>query len=106
MFWCGTLRRRLTFRLCRSHMMLHPPCPSLRLQLRMNSTILSALPGHSQLRRLIALRGIAVAAQLITLALVWKILELELDWQPMLLTIATLASLNLFSWLRLRSQLN
>lgn len=69
----------------------------------MNSTILSSLPGHSQLRRLVALRSIAVATQLITLAVVWKFLKLELDWQPMLLTIATLASLNLFSWLRLRS---
>lgn len=69
----------------------------------MNSTILSALPGHSQLRRLVVLRSIAVAAQLITLAVVWKTLELELDWQPMLLTIATLASVNLFSWLRLRN---
>ena len=62
----------------------------------MNSTILSSLPGHGQLRRLVALRGV-------TLAAVWKILKLELDWQPMLLTIATLASVNLFSWLRLRS---
>ncbi|HEY4696603.1 MAG TPA: GerAB/ArcD/ProY family transporter [Gallionella sp.] len=69
----------------------------------MNSTILSSLPGHSQLRRLVALRSVAIAAQLLTLAAVWKILELELDWQPMLLTIATLASVNLFSWLRLRS---
>jgi len=69
----------------------------------MNSTILSSLPGHSQLRRLVALRGIAVVAQLVTLAVVWKNLELELDWQPMLLTIATLASVNLFSWLRLRN---
>ena len=69
----------------------------------MSSTILSSFPGHSQLRRLVALRGIAVAAQLVTLAVVWKILELELDWQPMLLTIAMLASINLFSWLRLRS---
>src|SRR5665811_613784 len=69
----------------------------------MNSTMISSLPGHSQLHRLVALRSIAIAAQLITLALVWKILELELDWPPMLLTIATLASLNLFSWLRLRS---
>jgi two-component system sensor histidine kinase RegB len=70
---------------------------------RMNHTILSSLPGHSQLRRLVALRGMAVAAQLLTLAAVWKILELELDWQPMLLTIAALAAINLFSWLRLRS---
>jgi two-component system sensor histidine kinase RegB len=69
----------------------------------MHNTILSSLPGHSQLRRLIALRSVAIAAQLLTLAAVWKMLELELDWQPMMLTIATLASLNLFSWLRLRS---
>ncbi len=65
--------------------------------------ILSSLPGHSQLRRLIALRSMAVTAQLLMLAAVWKILELELDWQPMLLTIAALAAFNLYSWLRLRS---
>ncbi len=69
----------------------------------MKSAILSSLPGHGQLRRLVALRSVAIASQLLTLAAVWKILELELDWQPMLLTIATLASVNLFSWLRLRS---
>jgi len=69
----------------------------------MDNTILSSLPGHSQLRRLIALRSMAVAAQLLTLAAVWKILELELDWQPMLLTIVALAAVNLFSWFRLRS---
>jgi two-component system, sensor histidine kinase RegB len=69
----------------------------------MHNTILSSLPGHTQLRRLIVLRSVAIAAQLLTLAAVWKILEVELDWPPMLLTIATLASLNLFSWLRLRS---
>ncbi|MCR4305349.1 MAG: ATP-binding protein [Gallionella sp.] len=69
----------------------------------MNNTALSSLTGHSQLRRLVALRSVAIASQLLTLAAVWKILELELDWQPMLLTIAALASINLFSWLRLRS---
>ena len=69
----------------------------------MNNTILSSLPGHSQLRRLVALRSMAVTAQLLTLAAVWKILELELDWQPMLLTIAALAAINFYSWLRLRS---
>jgi two-component system sensor histidine kinase RegB len=68
----------------------------------MDSSIFSSLPGQNQLRRLIVLRGIAVAAQLVTLAVVWKFLELALDWPPMLLTIATLASLNLFTWLRLR----
>src|SRR3990167_11519052 len=70
---------------------------------RMNNTILSSLPGHSQLRRLVALRSMAVTAQLLTLAAVWKILELELDWQPMLMTIAALAAINFYSWLRLHS---
>jgi len=69
----------------------------------MSNTILSSLPGHSQLRRLVALRSMAVVAQLLTLAAVREFLELELDWQPMLLTIAALAIINLFSWLRLRS---
>jgi two-component system sensor histidine kinase RegB len=69
----------------------------------MNAAILSSLPGHSQLRRLVALRAMAVAAQLLTLGAVWKILELELDWQPMLLTIAALAGIDLLTWLRLRS---
>ena len=69
----------------------------------MNNSIFSSLPGHNQLRRLVALRSMAVTAQLLTLAGVWKILELKLDWQPMLLTIAVLAAINVFSWLRLRS---
>ncbi len=68
----------------------------------MNSKALSPLPGHGQLRRLVALRGIAVAAQLASLAVVWQVLQLALDWQPMLLTIAALAAINLFTWLRLR----
>jgi two-component system sensor histidine kinase RegB len=69
----------------------------------MNNTILSSLPGHSQLRRLVVLRSVAVVAQLLTLEAVRKILELELDWQPMLLIIATLAAINFFTWLRLRN---
>ncbi len=69
----------------------------------MDSTILSSLPSQSQLRRLIALRSIAIVGQLLTLVLVWKILELGLDWQPMLLTIATLTFINLISWMRSRS---
>ncbi len=84
-------------------MMSHPRARHSDYNCAMGSAILSSLPGHSQLRRLVALRGIAVAAQLVTLAVVWKILELELDWQPMLLTIATLAVINLLSWLRLRN---
>ncbi|MEO8332447.1 MAG: ATP-binding protein [Gallionella sp.] len=81
----------------------HPHCRIPDYNSLMHSTILSSLPGHGQLRRLVALRSAAIAAQLLTLATVWKFLEMDLDWTPMLLTIATLASLNLFSWLRLRS---
>lgn len=69
----------------------------------MDNSIFSSLPGHSQLRRLIALRSMAVVAQLLTLAAVWRILQLALNWRPMLLTIAVLAAFNFFSWLRLRS---
>jgi len=69
----------------------------------MHNTILSSLPGHGQLSRLVALRNLAITAQLVILAIVWKFLELELDWQPMLLTVAGLAIINLLSWLRLRS---
>lgn len=71
--------------------------------IKMGNTILSSLSGRGQLRRLITLRSMAIMAQLLTLAAVWEILELELDWQPMLLTIGTLAAINLFSWLRLRN---
>ena len=69
----------------------------------MNNTLLSSLPGHGQLRRLAVLRSMAVGAQLLTLACVWKLLEMELDWRAMLLTIAALAAINLLTWLRLRS---
>lgn len=70
----------------------------------MSNAILSSIPGHNQLRRLLVLRNIAIAAQFTTLFLVWKILGLELDWQPMLLSVAALAGLNLLSWLRLRNR--
>lgn len=69
----------------------------------MNSALLSTQTGHAQLQRLIALRAIAVFAQCATLALVRHFLELELAWLPMLICIATLATLNLLSWLRLRA---
>lgn len=63
--------------------------------------LLSSLPGHVQLRRLINLRSFAVAAQLVTLFAAWKILELDLEWLPMLIVIATLATINFFTYLRL-----
>jgi two-component system sensor histidine kinase RegB len=65
--------------------------------------LFSSLPGHTQLRRLINLRSLAVSAQLLTLLAVWQLLALELEWLPMLICIATLATLNLFTFLRLRN---
>jgi two-component system sensor histidine kinase RegB len=61
----------------------------------------SSLPGHVQLRRLVNLRNFAVAAQLVTLSAAWKILGLDLEWLPMLIVIATLATINFFTYLRL-----
>jgi len=69
----------------------------------MNSSLLSSLPGHSQLRRLVNLRNLAVTGQVLTLLAVWNILDLALNWLPMLLTIATLATINLFTMWRLSS---
>jgi two-component system, sensor histidine kinase RegB len=68
-----------------------------------NMNIYSSLPGHIQLRRLVNLRSLAVAAQLLTLLVVWKILELDLEWLPMLAGITTLAAINGFTMLRLRN---
>lgn len=85
-------------------MMSHPYTYLTDYNCAMSNATLSSIPGHSQLRRLLVLRNIAIAAQFITLFLVWKILGLELDWQSMLLTIVALAGLNLLSWLRLRNR--
>lgn len=67
----------------------------------MSSKTLSFLPHHDQLRRLLLLRCVAISAQLITLAVAWKILDLNLAWQPMLVTIATLFIVTLLSAIRL-----
>jgi two-component system sensor histidine kinase RegB len=66
--------------------------------------IFCSLPGHVQLGRLINLRSVAVVAQLLTLLIVWKILDLKLEWLPMLMSIATLATINFLSWFRLRNR--
>lgn len=65
--------------------------------------IYSSLPDHIQLRRLVNLRTLTVVAQLLTLLTVWKILELELKWLPMLIGIAALFAINLLTMLRLKS---
>ncbi len=71
---------------------------------RMHNTLISSLPGHIQLRRLVNLRSLAVAAQMITLVAVWKLLEMELEWLPMLAAVASLATFNFFTVLRLNSR--
>lgn len=86
----------MTATICRT------PC-NLRCVYNSTMNLLSALPGHLQLRRLVNLRSLAVAAQLLTLLAVWKLLNLTLEWLPMLACIATLAALNLLTLLRLRS---
>lgn len=69
----------------------------------MKNAPLSSAHGHSPLSRLVLLRHIAIIAQLFTLAGVWHFLDMQLDWQPMLLTIAALTVFNLLSSLRLHS---
>jgi two-component system, sensor histidine kinase RegB len=74
--------------------------------LAMNSSVPNfqvSQTGHSHLRRLVVLRAIAVAAQCATLALVYRFLSVDMQWLPMLATIAALAGLNLLTWLRLRN---
>lgn len=70
----------------------------------MNPSLLADPTGHSHLRRLVILRSIAVAAQIATLALAYRFLDMQLSWLPMLLTIAMLAGLNLLSGWRLHSE--
>jgi two-component system sensor histidine kinase RegB len=65
--------------------------------------IFSTQTGHHHLRRLAALRGIAIAAQCAVLALAGFVLEMPLPWQPLLLTIAAEVLFALLAWLRLRS---
>jgi two-component system sensor histidine kinase RegB len=67
----------------------------------MNQTLLSAQTGHTHLRRLFWLRNIAIAAQCLTLFLVYQFFSASLPWLPMLIAIAFLAILNIFSWWRL-----
>jgi two-component system sensor histidine kinase RegB len=100
-FWQGPLWRDFGGRAC--DMMSQPASSLYDYNCAMNSPRPSLNPGHGQLRRLFALRNVAVAAQLVTLAMAWKILGLALDWAPMLVTVGTLASVNFLTWLRLRS---
>src|SRR5512142_1112374 len=59
--------------------------------------------GHHHLRRLVALRGITIAAQCAVLALARMALDIQLPWLPLFATVAALLLLELLTWLRLRS---
>jgi len=69
----------------------------------MSSFAIIVQTGHSHLYRLVGLRTIAIIAQCFTLTLAYRFLAMELHWLPMLTTIASLAGLNLITWLRLRN---
>ena len=81
--------------------MPHLSAPDSHYNRAMN--LFSSLPGHIQLRRLVNLRSLTVSAQLITLFAAWQILEMDLQWLPMLTGIAALTLINIFSLLRLRN---
>jgi len=67
----------------------------------MHNTLFSAQTGHTYLRRLLWLRNASIAAQCMTLLLVYQYLSHDLPWLPMLSAIAFLALLNILSWWRL-----
>jgi len=58
--------------------------------------------GRYHLRRLAALRAVTISAQAAALALAHLILDMRLPWLPLLATMAVLAALDLFTWVRLR----
>ncbi|MGO8754636.1 MAG: ATP-binding protein [Gallionellaceae bacterium] len=84
--------------------MPHPKSEPATVKIRdMKSFLFASQPGHNHLRRLVALRAIAIAAQCATLFLVHRFLAMELEWRPILAAVAALALLNLLTWLRVRS---
>jgi len=70
----------------------------------MNLSLLASQTGYAQLKRLIALRALAILAQGLTLLLVRYVLKVQLPWTPMLICIGLLATFNLFSWWRVRTE--
>jgi two-component system sensor histidine kinase RegB len=69
----------------------------------MNHSLFITETGHSQLRRLFWLRNTAIAAQVLTLWLVYRFLSTDMAWLPMLATVGLLALLNTYTGWRLRS---
>lgn len=67
----------------------------------MRNSLFSGQTGHHHLRRLIALRGIAVAAQCLVLGLAYYVLDMRLPWLQLFAVVVMLAIFNLLSWWRL-----
>lgn len=65
-------------------------------------SILHHSPLSKNLQRLFLLRIIAIVAQTIIFGLVYSIIEFDLPWPKIILTIVALALLNLLTWIRLR----
>lgn len=63
---------------------------------------LSQSPLSKNLQRLFLLRNIVIAAQCLTFALAYWVLEMQLPWTEMVTVAALLALLNLATWFRLR----
>ena len=59
-------------------------------------------PLRKNLQRLFLLRNIVIAAQCLTFALAYWVLEMELPWAEMVAVAVMLAILNLVTWIRLR----
>ena len=68
----------------------------------MSLTFQPAQTGHRHLRGLILLRSISIAGQCIVLALVYQLLDMQLAWLPIFITIFSQVIINLISWWRLR----
>jgi len=68
----------------------------------MNHSLFITETGHSQLRRLFWLRNTAIAAQTLTLWLVYRFLSTDMAWLPMLATVGLLTLLNIYTGWRLR----
>ncbi len=62
---------------------------------------LSQSPLKKNLQRIFLLRSIAIIALCLTLTLVYRIIEIVLPWQELIIVIAVLVTLNFLTWLRL-----
>jgi two-component system sensor histidine kinase RegB len=62
---------------------------------------LSQSPLSKNLQRLFMLRNIAIIAQCLTFALVYRMIDIVIPWTQMIIVVALLATLNLLTWIRL-----